>query len=128
VSGGDEIVGLTRAFLYAGTPTIISTLWQVEDNSTALLMERFYTHYRNGMGKAAALRQAQFEVREQYPHFSHWAGVVLSGDGGEIPDNGPVSLPVGQDMLLLVGALLLAGVVVIGGVVVALLVWRRRRA
>jgi len=130
VSGGDEIVGLTRAFLYASTPTIISTLWQVEDHSTALLMERFYTHYRAGMGKAAALRQAQFEVREQYPHFSHWAGVVLSGDGGAMGGEPPIPPPasVGRVWFLVIGTLLVIGVVGSTGIVAALAFWRRRRA
>jgi tetratricopeptide (TPR) repeat protein len=86
LSAGDELVGLTRAFIFAGTPTVVASLWSVEDESTALLMERFYTHLREGMAKAEALRQAQLEVREQYPNPYYWAGFVLSGDGGEIGD------------------------------------------
>src|SRR6185503_10008124 len=41
-SGGDDIVGLTRSLLYAGTPGVISTLWDIDDRATALLMETFY--------------------------------------------------------------------------------------
>jgi hypothetical protein len=48
-------------------------------------MERFYTHLREGMAKAEALRQAQLEVREKYPNPYYWAGFVLSGDGGQSP-------------------------------------------
>jgi CHAT domain-containing protein len=81
VDAGDELIGMTRAFFYAGTPSVVSTLWRVEDTSSALLMEHFYTHLRNGMGKAEALRQAQIDVREQYPNPYYWAGYVLSGDG-----------------------------------------------
>jgi CHAT domain-containing protein len=82
LSAGDELVGLTRSFIFAGTPSVIASLWAVEDKSTDLLMERFYTHLGAGMGKAAALRQAQFEVREKYPNPYYWSAFVLSGDGG----------------------------------------------
>jgi CHAT domain-containing protein/predicted negative regulator of RcsB-dependent stress response len=83
VDSGDELVGLTRAFFYAGTPSVVSTLWRVEDEPSALLMERFYTHLQDGMGKAEALRQAQMDVREQHPNPYYWAGYVLSGEAGE---------------------------------------------
>lgn len=81
LSQGDEIEGLTRAFLYAGTPAVISSLWKVESESTAFLMERFYTHLRKGQGRAEALRNAQAETRRRFPHPYHWAAFVLTGDG-----------------------------------------------
>ena len=84
LSAGDELVGLTRAFFFAGTPTVIASLWNVNDKATALLMERFYTHLREGMDKAGALREAQLEVMETHPDPYYWAGFVLSGDGGEV--------------------------------------------
>jgi CHAT domain-containing protein len=84
VSAGDEVVGLTRALFFAGTPSVVATLWKVDDAASALLMERFYTHLHDGMGKAAALRQAQQEVREQYPSPYYWAGFVLSGESGPV--------------------------------------------
>ncbi|HEY9830572.1 MAG TPA: tetratricopeptide repeat protein [Stenomitos sp.] len=82
LSKGDEVVGLNRAFLYAGTPSVIATLWSVNDKVTGLLMERFYTHLRSGMAKAQALHIAQMEVRVEYPHPYYWAAFVLTGDGG----------------------------------------------
>jgi tetratricopeptide (TPR) repeat protein/CHAT domain-containing protein len=84
MSAGDEVVGLNRAFLYAGTPTVISSLWNVDDAATALLMERFYIHLRVGMGKGKALRQAQIDVRVKYPHPYYWASFVLTGDPGPV--------------------------------------------
>jgi CHAT domain-containing protein len=96
VDSGDEIIGLTRAFFYAGTPSVVSTLWRVEDEPSALLMEHFYTHLRSGMGKAEALRQAQMDVREEYPNPYYWAGYVLSGDGG-IDSNQAASNTTAQD-------------------------------
>jgi CHAT domain-containing protein len=96
LSAGDEVVGLTRAFIFAGAPSVIASLWNVEDQATALLMERFYTHLRDGMGKAQALRQAQLEIRAEYPNPYYWAGFVLSGDGGPTQADQGAEEPVGQ--------------------------------
>ena len=84
VNPGDEVVGLTRAFFFGGTPTVVASLWSVDDRPTGLLMERLYTHLQDGVGKAQALRQAQLDVREEYPNPHYWAAFVLSGDAGEI--------------------------------------------
>jgi hypothetical protein len=54
----------------------------VDDEATSRLMQRFYHHLSRGEGKADALRLAQREIREDYPHPYYWAGFVLSGDGG----------------------------------------------
>ncbi|MEV8531531.1 CHAT domain-containing protein [Streptomyces sp. NPDC051211] len=59
---GDELIGLTRALLYAGAPTALVSLWRVDDNSTGLLMRRFYQALLSGMSKADALRCAQRAV------------------------------------------------------------------
>ena len=61
LSSGDELVGLTRAFIYAGTPSVMASLWKVEDSSTAVLMASFYRNLRT-MSKVEALRQAQLEM------------------------------------------------------------------
>jgi len=61
LSRGDEMVGLTRAFIYAGTPSVVASLWKVEDSSTAALMGSFYKNLKT-MSKAEALRQAQLEL------------------------------------------------------------------
>jgi CHAT domain-containing protein len=79
---GDDIVGLSRAFIYAGSPSVIASLWSVDDEATRVLMVSFYTHLRQGLGKAEALRAAQMEVRKKYPHPYYWAGFVLTGDPG----------------------------------------------
>ena len=61
LSSGDELVGLTRAFIYAGTPSVVASLWNVEDSSTAALMGSFYKNLKT-MTKVEALRQAQLEL------------------------------------------------------------------
>jgi CHAT domain-containing protein len=78
VATGDDVVGFTRGFLYAGTRSLISSLWQVDDLATRDLMVNFYTN-RTSMSKDEALRQAQLKVKKQYPHPYFWAAFVLTG-------------------------------------------------
>jgi len=78
---GDDLVGLTRAFLFAGSPSVLATLWQVDDRSTLELMQRFYARLRNG-DKATALAEAQRKLRNgngRYRHPYYWAPFVLVG-------------------------------------------------
>jgi CHAT domain-containing protein len=58
---GDELIGLVRAFIYAGTPSVLVSLWRVDDLSTRILMEQFYRELTmaSGVTKAEALRRAQ---------------------------------------------------------------------
>ncbi len=81
LSAGDELAGLTRAFLYAGTPAVVSSLWEVNDESTSFFMQRFYAHLRKGAGRAESLRLAQVETRKRFPQIYNWAAFVLTGDG-----------------------------------------------
>jgi CHAT domain-containing protein len=88
-SKGDDIVGLNRAFIYAGASSVIASLWAVDDEATSFLMRSFYTHLKRGMGKAAALRAAQAETRRENPNPYYWAAFVLTGNAG--PVNRPYS-------------------------------------
>ena len=80
---GEGIIGLTRAFMYAGVPRVVSTLWSVDDRATAELMQQFYIGVlRQGMTPAAALRAAQLRLAAN-PRWSapyYWAGFILQGD------------------------------------------------
>ena len=78
---GDELVGLGRAFSYAGARAILSTLWRVDDVATALTLKHFYRRYATH-GAAESLRHAQLQVMNDGRHYhpAYWAGVVLSGD------------------------------------------------
>lgn len=80
VRAGDELMGLPRAFIYAGTPSVVASLWNVNDRATALLMTAFYRNlqYR---GPAEALQQAQLELMKQdtYRHPFYWAAFSLTG-------------------------------------------------
>jgi CHAT domain-containing protein len=81
-SRGDDAIGLTRAFIYAGAPSVVASLWSVDDDATQKLMIAFYTHLNQGLSKAEALRAAQADLRQQYPNPYYWAGFVLTGDPG----------------------------------------------
>jgi len=78
VSTGDDVVGFTRGFLYAGTRSLIASWWQVDDEATRDLMVNFYTNLSK-MSKDEALRQAQLKVKEQYSHPYYWAAFLLTG-------------------------------------------------
>lgn len=82
IEGGDDLVGLSRGFIYAGTPSILATLWKVDDASTSKLMEIFYRNWKSGMSKAEALREAQEAVRRMkgYEHPYYWAPFIMIGD------------------------------------------------
>lgn len=82
VQGGDDLVGLSRGFIYAGTPSLLATLWKVDDPATARLMESFYRNWQQGMSKPEALRQAQLALKRlpQYQHPYYWAPFVMIGD------------------------------------------------
>jgi CHAT domain-containing protein len=81
LSSGDELVSLARAFVYAGTQSILSTLWRVDDVATALVVKHFYRNYVT-RGAADSLREAQIRVLndQRHAHPSYWAGMTLTGD------------------------------------------------
>ncbi len=79
VLGADELVGLTRGWLYAGARSVLVSLWDVHDASTAVFMRRFYHHLGRGCQRARALQRTMQDVREEYPHPYHWAAFVLVG-------------------------------------------------
>lgn len=78
----ESVLGLSRAFLAAGVPAVLSTLWPVDDRATADFTRRFYLGLERGLPAAEALREAQIATRHEAeraaPYF--WAGFVLAGD------------------------------------------------
>ncbi len=81
---GDDFIGLNRAFIYAGTPTIIASLWNVDDQATQILTTTFFDHLHNGTSPAQALQRAQQTVRNNpnYTHPYYWAAFILTGQAG----------------------------------------------
>ena len=79
VTGGDDVIGFTRGFLYAGAESIVSSLWKVSDVATNQLMQNFYEGLPE-QGKSAALRQAQLALKSgQYAHPYYWGAFQLTG-------------------------------------------------
>lgn len=79
---GDEFVGMTRAFLGAGSDSVLASLWAVNDESTRLLMVKFYRYLRRFEG-SEALARAQRDLRQASPRYRapyYWAPFVLVGN------------------------------------------------
>ena len=83
LSQGDDIIGLNRAFLHAGTSSVLASLWKVDDLATRDFMIAFYLQLRFSTSMAHALQAAQRITRDKYPHPYYWAGFVLTGAPGE---------------------------------------------
>lgn len=76
----EGVIGLSRAWMAAGAPSVIVSLWAISDDSTRDLMVDFYRRLAAGGGKAEALREAMLATRAKYPHPAHWAAFVLLGE------------------------------------------------
>ena len=83
---GEGIEGLNRAFFYAGSSSILMSLWAVNDQATYQLMERFYIHLRSSQPIMNALRKAKLEMMtsDTLSHPYYWAGFIISGKADQI--------------------------------------------
>lgn len=81
VAAGDELIGLARGLLHAGAQSLILSLWDVHDKSTAEFMTAFYGFLRQGKTKAEALQASMLQLRSRYPHCYQWAPFILVGKG-----------------------------------------------
>jgi CHAT domain-containing protein len=79
IAPGDELLGLVRVLLYAGAQSLLLSLWDVHDESTAEFMKLFYRSLTDHGDKAVALQAAMKELREHYPHPYYWAPFVIIG-------------------------------------------------
>jgi CHAT domain-containing protein len=68
-----------RGFLYAGARSLLVSLWNVNDESTAALMTEFYRQWQSSPSKAGALRSAMLAIRDRYPNPFFWAPFLLVG-------------------------------------------------
>jgi CHAT domain-containing protein/predicted negative regulator of RcsB-dependent stress response len=79
VAAGDELIGLARGLLHSGAQSLVLSLWDVHDKSTAEFMTAFYRRLGAGESKAEALRSAMLQLRATYPHCYQWAPFILVG-------------------------------------------------
>src|SRR5438876_2808510 len=77
VVAGDELLGLIRGFLYAGATSVVLSLWDVNDRTTADLMKSFYGYLAAGGGKGESLRSAMWCVGEHHPIPNYWQPFLL---------------------------------------------------
>ncbi len=112
---GEGLLGLTRGFMYAGASSVVASLWKVDDESTAELMKQFYANLlQKGMTPAAALREAQNNIRQR-PGWSepyYWAAFTLQGEYRQV-----IKQPSAQSdytRAIIVGTLLLVLIVAAG--------------
>lgn len=85
---GEGIVSIARSFMYAGVPSLVVSLWQVNDKSTSLLMESFYAYLAQGKSKDEALRQAKLDYISKSDdlaaHPAFWSPFIQLGDSRAI--------------------------------------------
>ncbi len=107
---GEGLMSLSRAFRYAGCPNVVMSLWQADDASTSVLMNRFYQHLQSGMPKDKALRQAKLDFlatsERLHPYF--WGTFVLLGDGKPVSEKG-TDWPIWAWVLMALGILGVGG-------------------
>ncbi|MFQ6120779.1 MAG: CHAT domain-containing protein, partial [Methanosarcinales archaeon] len=84
ISMGDELIGLIRGFIFAGSPSVVASLWKVDDRSTGELMKDFYEKCKQGKNKAYALKSAKQSILKKYDHPYYWAAFELNGSYGGI--------------------------------------------
>jgi CHAT domain-containing protein len=79
IVGGDELIGLVRGFLYSGARSLVVSLWDVHDRTTADLMKTFYSSLVEGRSHWESLRYAVLELKKTQPHPYYWAPFVGIG-------------------------------------------------
>jgi CHAT domain-containing protein len=79
ISPGEELIGLARGFFAAGAPSILMSLWTIDDEATAALMVSFYQSFEKSGSASQALREAQLTMMSRQPHPFFWSPFVLIG-------------------------------------------------
>jgi CHAT domain-containing protein len=78
-SRSNEAGGFVRAFSLWGVPSLVASLWEVNDEAASALMTGFYAGFRSSPDIAENLRQSMLRVKERFPHPAHWGAFVLIG-------------------------------------------------
>ncbi len=112
MNNGEGMASLGRSFFVAGCPSVVMSLWTVNDESTASIMTAFYRHLQRGETKSAALRNAKLEylknqtnVAKKDPYY--WAGFIVTGDDAPLQRSNHFLIWI---IIAVVVLLLLAGV------------------
>lgn len=108
---GEGMMSLARAFMQSGSPSVMTSLWKVDDRSTSELMVKFYSHLQEGLSKPQALRRAQLDFMnakesELLYHPYYWAAFIQIGDPAAIPFPNRWSFWPWLGLIVLVGGIL----------------------
>lgn len=113
---GEGVISLAHSFMYAGCPSVVMSLWKIDEKTSSTIITRFYRLLSDGLSKSEALRKAKLEYLSnadgELSHPYYWAGMALIGN------DDPVYGPARHWLWYVVAGLLLSGV----------LVWRIRRS
>lgn len=84
----EGIMSLERAFAYAQAPSLISSQWKADDESTAFIVSKFYGYLKVGLSKSKALQNAKIDFLVEYPRCRFqplfWGGIILTGDDSSL--------------------------------------------
>ena len=106
---GEGVRSLGYGFAYAGCPSLVVSLWSIDEKVSATILERFYAYLAEGMPKHIALRQAKLDhlaqAQDELALPYYWAGLVLVGDVGPVEIGGGWERVVGWciAVLMLIG-------------------------
>ena len=112
IQHGEGPISLSRAFSYAGCPSVVMSLWKVPDLVTTNIMKNFYEGIATGMPKDEALRAAQMKFVSEnkdplYSHPYYWAGFAVIGDTSPIESPPYVAYYISGIFVILIGGLLI---------------------
>jgi CHAT domain-containing protein len=98
---GEGLIGLSRAFFYAGARSVVATLWNLNDRFAAEFVERFYSELNQGHSSEEALRRAKvaYVNHPRYSHPFYWSSLVMLGDGTGAPVTEPIAPPMATPLL-----------------------------
>lgn len=107
---GEGLIGLSRAFFYAGARSVVAALWNLNDRFAAEFVQRFYRELNAGQSSEQALRRAKLAYihHPRYSHPFYWSSLVMLGDGTTTLVSEPVAQPFGLPALAGLSILLAA--------------------
>ena len=109
---GEGLIGLSRAFFYAGARSVVATLWNLNDRFAAEFVQRFSRELNEGQSSEEALRRAKvaYANHPRYSHPFYWSSLVMLGDGTRPLVVEPIPQPRGQIFLAVLLAIAALGV------------------
>jgi CHAT domain-containing protein len=83
----EGVMSFARAFLYAGCPSTVNSLWKADDRSTSIILQQFHQYLQQGLSKSKALQQAKLDFIHQhalYRNPAYWSHLILTGNADDL--------------------------------------------